>query len=80
MITRVQKWGHSLALRIPKSFATEVGLLSDSSVEVSMTKGKLVVVPIEKPKLSLKRLLARITRENIHHEIASGPAVGIEAW
>jgi len=67
-------------LRIPKSFADEVGLLNDSSVEVSLTNGKLVVVPIEKPSLSLKKLLAQITQENIHHEIDSGPAVGIEAW
>ncbi len=80
MKTRVQKWGNSLALRIPKSFAEEVGLLNDSSVEVSLTNGKLVVVPIEKPILSLKKLLAQITEENIHHEIDSGPAVGIETW
>ena len=80
MKTRVQKWGNSLALRIPKSFAEEVGLLNDSPVEVSLTNGKLVVVPIEKPSLSLKKLLAQITEENIHHEIDSGPAVGIETW
>lgn len=80
MKTRVQKWGNSLALRIPKSFAEEVGLLNDSSVEVSLTNGKLVVVPIEKPSLSLKKLLSQITEENIHHEIDSGPAVGIETW
>lgn len=80
MKTRVQKWGNSLALRIPKSFANEVGLLNDSSVEVSLSNGKLVVVPIEKPGLSLKKLLAQITEENMHHEVDSGPAVGIEAW
>lgn len=80
MKTRVQKWGNSLALRIPKSFAEEVGLLNDSSVEVSLSNGKLVVVPIEKPNLSLKKLLSQITDENIHHEIDSGPAVGIETW
>lgn len=80
MKTRVQKWGNSLALRIPKSFADEVGLLNDSSVEVSLTNGKLVVVPIEKPGVTLKKLLAQITENNIHHEVDSGPAVGNEAW
>ena len=58
MRTRVQKWGNSLALRIPKSFATEVGLQNDSSVEVSVVKGNLVIVPVAKPKLTLKHLLA----------------------
>lgn len=80
MKTRVQKWGNSLALRIPKSFANEVGLLNDSSVEVSLTNGKLVVVPIKKPGVTLKKLLTQITEKNIHHEVDSGSAVGIEAW
>ena len=49
MKTRVQKWGNSLALRIPKSFASEVGLKSESPVEVSMEDGKLVIAPVAKP-------------------------------
>ena len=80
MKTRVQKWGNSLALRIPKSFATEVGLQTDSSVEVSLVKGKLVIAPIAKRRLTLKTLLAQVTDSNLHHEADTGPAVGNEAW
>jgi antitoxin MazE len=80
MITRVQKWGNSLALRIPKSFAAEVGLETDSSVEVSLADGKLVIAPISKSKLTLKQLLAQVTDENLHHEVETGPAQGNEAW
>jgi antitoxin MazE len=80
MITRVRKWGNSLALRIPKSFAAEVGLETDSSVEVSMVDGKLVISPVAKSKLTLKQLLAQITDENLHHEVETGPAQGNEAW
>jgi antitoxin MazE len=80
VITRVQKWGNSLALRIPKSFATEVGLEHDSSVEVSLVDGKLIVVPVAKPKLTLKQLLAQVTEDNLHHEVDTGPAVGREVW
>lgn len=80
MRTRVQKWGNSLALRIPKSFATEAGLQTNSPVELSLARGKLVVVPVVKPKLTLKQLLAKVTEDNLHHEIDTGPAVGIEAW
>ena len=76
----VQKWGNSLALRIPKSFAAEVGLQRETSVEVSLANGKLVITPIAKPKLSLKQLLAKVTKENIHHEIDTGPAMGNETW
>ncbi|MCD6453328.1 MAG: AbrB/MazE/SpoVT family DNA-binding domain-containing protein [Dehalococcoidales bacterium] len=80
MRTRVQKWGNSLALRIPKSFATEVGLQRETSVEVSLTNGKLVITPIAKPKLDLKQLLAKVTKENVHHEVDTGPAIGNETW
>ncbi len=80
MRTRVQKWGNSLALRIPKSFATEVGLQRESSVEVSLVNGKLVITPVAKPKLTLKQLLAKVTKENLHHEVDIGPATGNETW
>ena len=80
MKTRVQKWGNSLALRIPKSFAAEVGLEPNSSVEMSLKDGKFVVVPSEKPKFTLRQLLSQVTEENLHHEVDTGSAVGGEVW
>ena len=80
MKTRIQKWGNSLALRIPKSFAIEVGLQRETSVEVSLSNGKLVITPIAKPKPTLKQLLAKINKENLHHEVDTGPATGNETW
>jgi antitoxin MazE len=80
MKTRMQKWGNSLAIRIPKAFATEVGLKEESEVDVSLNNGKLVVVPVEKPGLTLKTLLAQITEENVHREVDTGHATGREAW
>jgi antitoxin MazE len=80
MKTRVQKWGNSLALRIPKSFASELGLENESPVEVTLSDGKLVIAPVVKPNFTLKQLLAKVTPENIHHEIETGPAIGNETW
>ena len=80
MRTRVQKWGNSLALRIPKSFATEVGLQRETSVEVSLADGKLIITPVTKPKLTLKQLLAKVTKENLHNEVDTSPAIGNETW
>ncbi len=80
MRTRVQKWGNSLALRIPKSFANEVGLQRETSVEVSLDDGKLVITPVSEPKLTLEQLLAEVTEDNLHHEVDTGTAVGNEAW
>ncbi len=80
MRTRVQKWGNSLALRIPKSFATEVRLVEDSVVDVSLADGRIVVSPVPDADVTLADLLAGVTAQNLHHEIDTGPAVGMEVW
>jgi antitoxin MazE len=80
MRTRVQKWGNSLALRIPKSFATEVGLQKETAVEVSLADGRLVITPVARPEPTLAQLLAKVTGENLHHEVDAGPATGNETW
>jgi antitoxin MazE len=80
MKTRVQKWGNSLALRIPKSFADEAGLRNESSVELSLADGRLLITPVAESKLVLEHLLAKVTEENLHHEVDTGPAMGNETW
>jgi antitoxin MazE len=80
MRTHVQKWGNSLAHRIPKPFAVEAGLEPDSPVEVSLVKGKLIVEPAAEPPLTLKQLLSKVNKRNLHREVDFGPAVGSEIW
>jgi antitoxin MazE len=80
MKTRIQKWGKGLALRIPKSFAVEAHLDQDSVVEMSLVDGKLVVVPINEPGLTLDQLLDGVTEKNLHGEVDTGRAIGNEAW
>lgn len=80
MEAKVQKWGHSLALRIPSAFAKHARIQPGSRVDVSEVKGKLVITPLEDAEPTLELLLAGITPENIHHEVATGKAVGNEAW
>ena len=78
--TRVQKWGHSLAVRIPRSLALEAGLERDAAVELSLENGRIVVAPITPAVPLLAELLDQITPEDLHDEVATGPAVGAEAW
>jgi antitoxin MazE len=83
MKTRVQKWGNSLALRIPKALATETGLGENAEVELSSDNGRLVVTPRKrkrKPKYTIEEMLRGITPENLHGEIDFGPPVGKEVW
>ena len=80
MKTRIQKWGNSLALRIPKSFAVEAGIEEDSAVELSLEKGKLTIVSSQRSRFTLKQLLAQIDKATLHQEIETGPPVGKEVW
>ena len=80
MQTRIQKWGNSLALRIPKSFALETGLQLDSAVEIVVEDGKLVISPIPAETFKLEDLLQQITADNLHSEIDAGAATGKESW
>jgi antitoxin MazE len=80
MKTRVQKWGNSLALRIPKSFAAEAGLSEDVPVEMSLVEGRLIIRPLPEESPTLGELLRGVTDENRPGEWDTGPAVGREIW
>jgi antitoxin MazE len=80
MRARVQRWGNSLALRIPKAFATETALESGSEVELSLDDGRLVVTPVERASYRLEELLAQVSSKNLHSEVKTGSRVGKEAW
>ena len=80
MKVQIQKWGNSLALRIPKSFAIESKVKQGSVVEVSLEQDKIVVAPIAEPEFTLDDLLAKVTKRNLHKEVDTGRSLGKEAW
>jgi len=80
MLTKVQKWGNSLALRIPKAFALDAQLENDSVVEVSLVDGRIIIKPVASPAWTLEKLLEGINSENLQRETDTGPAVGNEVW
>jgi antitoxin MazE len=80
MRTRIQKWGNSLALRIPRPFAEDANLSEDAEVDVTLRNGKLVVTPVPEPRFTLEELVEQITPENRYGEVGTGGAVGDEIW
>ena len=80
MQTRVQKWGNSLGVRIPRGLADEVGLGVGTEVSLTAKDGELVLRPSLPSRLRLADLLAGITPENIHASVDTGDAVGSEAF
>lgn len=80
MLTKVQKWGNSLALRIPRAFALDAQLENDTIVEVSLVDGQIVIKPVPAQSWTLDKLLSGVNSENIHHETSTGDALGNEIW
>jgi antitoxin MazE len=80
MQTRVERVGDRLAIPLPAEFVGATGLREDSLVDVMMVAGELVVRPAAARRPPLKDLLDRITDENLHGEVDTGPPVGAEAW
>ena len=80
MLTKIQRWGNSLAVRIPKAFAADAQLNDNSLVEISLVDGQIVLKPLVGPEWTLDLLLAGVDENNLHHEMDTGPAQGNETW
>ena len=76
MKIKIQKWGNSLALRIPKPFAFKAKIREDEFVNLTLEGNKIVIEPVEEKKYSLKGLISGINKSNIHSEIDFGKQVG----
>ena len=59
-IMRVSKWGNSLAIRLPKALAEDLGLKPGDELElVSATSKRVVVAKDERRRLAVERMRDR---------------------
>jgi len=79
MRVAVQKWGNSLALRIPRALAAAAGVGQGTEVEVSVQEGRLVAEPVVRVP-TLAELLASFSDEHAGAYPDVPGAVGREAW
>jgi len=78
MKAKIQKWGNSLAVRVPKSIAEEAGVKSNDILEMNVEDGKIVLLPQVARVYNLDDLLEAITDENLHSVVETGEPVGRE--
>ena len=77
---QIQKWGNSLALRIPKRLAQEAGLGQSMAVELRVEGGQIVITPLRPARYQLDELLAGIGLGQLHGETDWGKPQGQEEW
>jgi antitoxin MazE len=80
MISRIDRWGNSYAIRIKKSYAQQLGWQPGTQIKETVEDGKLILEAVKKSVSTLSELLARVTPENLHGEVDTGPTVGNEIW
>ncbi len=69
MAAKIQKWGNSLAIRVPKTYADALGLTEGTDVKIKIIKDKLIVSRKKKQEIKLSELLSKVTDKNLHKEI-----------
>ncbi|WP_291322675.1 AbrB/MazE/SpoVT family DNA-binding domain-containing protein [Desulfonatronospira sp.] len=77
MEAKAIKVGNRLAFIVPEPIAEKCGIFENTSVDISLRDGEIVVRP-QRKKYILSELLAEITPDNIHKEVGSGEPVGQE--
>lgn len=78
MHTHIQKWGNSLAVRIPVQYSRHLHLEPGTTVEISVENDHLLIRP---QKDTLDQLLSQITPENVHGEVfEDDDPKGAEIW
>ena len=78
MSVKIQKWGNSVGVRIPKTIMEKANLSINSEIEIECKNKKIIIFSKKKP-IQLKDLLSQITKENLHAEDSFIKA-GKEIW
>ncbi len=79
MRVKIQKWGNSLALRIPRAFAFQSEIRENKFVELKLEGKKIFIEPVE-DKPNLEEMIGKINKQNIHKETDFGNSLGAERW
>ena len=80
MLARIQKWGNSLGVRIPKSLAVEAQVEAGSTVDIRVENGDLIIRPVRRRRYVLSELIEGVSSRNLHEEISTGDPIGRDAW
>lgn len=82
MKTKAQKWGNSLAVRVPRDIVQQAGIHPDDALEVEVVQGKIVLTPEKSAprRYDLGALVKKISPRNRYREVSFGKPRGREVW
>lgn len=80
MKTTIQRWGNSLAVRIPKTLAQETAFDEGVEVDLRADDNRVVIEHLRPTHYRLSDLLAGVTNANRHKAVDFGESAGREVW
>lgn len=82
MKTKAQKWGNSLAVRVPRDVVQQAGIHPDDPLEVEVLEGKIVLTPAKSApaRYDLGALVKKIRPRSRYREEDFGGPAGHEVW
>ena len=82
MVTRIQKWGNSQGLRIPRTILESAQVNVCDEVDISAEEGVILIRPVKPPRKrhNLEGLLKRIPKNYRASETDWGKPRGKEEW
>ncbi|ADG81412.1 AbrB/MazE/SpoVT family DNA-binding domain-containing protein [Thermincola potens] len=82
MMAKIQKWGNSQGIRIPKQLLAIASIKEDDEVELIAEYGKIIIRRARKKekKYTIQELFADYKAEYTPDEEEWGPPVGREEW
>lgn len=76
----VGKWGNSAAVRLPATIMTQANFSAQQPINILLSKGRIILEPVNLPEFDLDEMLAQIRPEHLHGEIDFGRPVGKEIF
>ena len=80
MVSKVQRWGNSQGLRLPKHVLESADISIGDNVEVIPQEGQIMIKKISKKKFDLAEMVSRMPRNYKAREESLGKPVGKEEW
>lgn len=78
MTTKVQKWGNSYGVRIPKEIMREMNFRDGTPISFSLEGDSIIITHTKKAKYTLNDLLKNFNKNEMHDEQFSGTEIGNE--
>jgi antitoxin MazE len=80
MVSKVQQWGNSQGVRLPKNVLNLAHIAVGDEVEIIVDDHQILVKKVTPVKYDLAELVSRIPKGYKTREVDFGPPVGKEDW